>query len=170
MDGFDTSLYIGRWYEHQRDRTTPFETFLQCVTATYTAQDDVLIEVKNCGEIGAGFFGTCTLGRANCYTTGGCYVSFDKKDEMTKDPNYLVLGTDYTSYTVVYSCRGIFRLFGSTVLFQDDLWILTRDNVIDEDVKKAAHDVIKEKAPFYKYESLWSVETFQSNDCAYPTK
>ena len=161
MDGFDTSLYTGRWYEYQRDRSTTFETFLQCVTATYTARSDGLIWVRNCGEYGP--FAGCGTGRAKCYTTGGCYVSFDKKDKMTKDPNYLVLGTDYISYTVVYSCEKVFGF-----LYQDDLWILTRDNIIDKEVKDAAHDVIKEKAPFYDFEEYWGYETTQNKNCEYP--
>ena len=111
----DLSKYVGRWYELKRDRGTPYEYDSVCVTATYQKNSNGGIDVYNRGWYWWLFFTYWNLkGEAKCTNgSGACEVNFSPFREATwaqsSSPagkeNYHVLDTDYTSYSIVYSCR-----------------------------------------------------------------
>ena len=51
-------------------------------------------------------------------STGHCKVGF--YGPMPMSPNYLIVDTDYTSYSIVYSCGW----------FSNSLWLITREAVV----------------------------------------
>ncbi|XP_060594884.1 apolipoprotein D-like [Ruditapes philippinarum] len=124
QQNFDIKKYVGKWYE-QRRFAFAFEAFQDCVTAEYTLRDDGLITVNNTG-----------------YNTLTRSYSTNMGDAASMDPNnpaklgvkffsgqprgdYWVLSTDYTSYTVIWSCGT--TSVGPLGHFNTELsWILTR--------------------------------------------
>ncbi len=54
--------------------------------------------------------------------SGQCYVSFF--GQKTTAPNYLVVDTDYTNYSLVYQCDP------NVQNGKQYLWFLTRQNVV----------------------------------------
>jgi len=50
MAELDLDRYLGQWYEIHRDKWTPFEILLGCDVATYTANDDGTVGVRNQGH------------------------------------------------------------------------------------------------------------------------
>ncbi|GFO24805.1 apolipoprotein d [Plakobranchus ocellatus] len=123
---FDSSQYVGTWYEYQRF-PAPYQAGVDCSTATYTA-DGATINVKNSGTIR-----TDTVTEV---TAEGVAVVIDpfKPAELgvlftnppspapPTEPNYIVVDTDYTTYSVVYACR----MVSPTTNIQN-AWILTRE-------------------------------------------
>ena len=59
-------------------------------------------------------------------------------------PNYEVIDTDYTSYSVVYAC-GVLHRF---------LWLLTREAVIDDSLYESMIESAKAKLPNYDFSTL----------------
>merc|ERR1719282_2280585 len=53
-------------------------------------------------------------------------------------PNYSVINTDYTSYSVVYMCRPIAGIFK-----KESLWLLTRDAVPSDSTVETALEVMR---------------------------
>ena len=65
------------------------------------------------------------IGSAQCsnWTSGQCQVKFNMFQPWGA---YNVLQTDYTSYTIVYSCSGIL----ANMIKLDWMWILTREPLV----------------------------------------
>ena len=138
---FDASQYVGTWYEYQRDRDTAFEQTSECVTATYTAQADGDITVKNRGQYWGFLWQYISVeGEARCKTDGKCYVSFAENANLDQDPNYLVIDTDYTQYSIVYSCR---ESLGGLTKFED-LWVLSRTTEMSDEKYDSIKQIISE--------------------------
>ena len=57
-------------------------------------------------------------------------------------PNYKVLETDYSSYSIVYDCAYI----------KEYLWILTREAVIDDDMYDELVTKSMELLPMYNFD------------------
>ena len=77
-----------------------------------------------------------------------------------------MLETDYTSYSIVYSCSGIV----ADAIILEYLWILTRDPLVEgtpafDTMQTYAHSVIASKVPSYDL-SLLQV-TRQAGNCVY---
>ena len=50
VENFDTTRYLGTWYEIMRDKTQSFEWDSTCVTARYDDNGDGLVKVQNRGR------------------------------------------------------------------------------------------------------------------------
>ena len=75
-------------------------------------------------------------------------VDFSGKTPSPSDKaNYTVLDTDYDTYTVVYSCA---EFFDGVASF-DYLWILARENQLDDATMLEIIAKIDEKVPNYDF-------------------
>jgi len=122
----DVSKYLGLWYEIER-----FPAIFEgdnCGTANYSLKDNGKINVDN-RYIKDGVVHNA-IGEAN--------VRDFAKDEATLDVvfssigpkgDYRVIETDYTSYSLVFSCTAAFHLINT-----EFAWILTRDPQPDPQV------------------------------------
>jgi len=112
LTSFDIGRYTGTWYEY----ANVFEVFQiggKCVRATYTDNGDGTVGVFN-EQIKkfTGNYGSIN-GTARLADPGYAefVVNFDKVPFTTSTPNYRVLDTDYTSYSIVYNCNTILGFF-----------------------------------------------------------
>ena len=87
--------------------------------------------------------------------SGECYVSFWSRAITT--PNYFVLDTDYTSYSIVYNCSPNDMQY---------LWFLTRDNVINDELYKKMMKKATAALPNFDFRNL-DVRTYQGKKCKY---
>jgi len=119
---FVPAQYAGVWYEN-RNYFALFQLFQRCVKATYTDNGDGTIGVKNEAV-------RYLTGRANSITgtarpldgtNAKLGLTFAGSPFSPRDAPYWVLGTDYTSYAIVWSCNS----YG--ILNSQILWILTRE-------------------------------------------
>ncbi|XP_046655550.1 apolipoprotein D-like [Daphnia pulicaria] len=121
VSNFDVDKYTGKWYEN-RNYFAIFQAGLDCVTAEYT-KSDTGVTVKNEGIRKIFRTKSIVTGTARQLEApnGKLGVTFASIPFAPVDSPYWVLGTDYTSYSVVWSCtnRGIFN--------SQIAWILTRD-------------------------------------------
>ena len=74
--------------------------------------------------------------------------------------DYRVVYTDYSNYTVVYSCMDIFG-----VAKAEYIWILSREEELSKDKFKEALGMISERVPWYSLENVH--ETKQGGKCKY---
>ena len=137
MTGFDLAQYTGLWYEQARDWDTPFEYTGECVTATYSDDgngDAQTFKVYNRMTLWILPFINLDITGYAVYptgsTTGKAWVNFSKEPINTAKYSeyspYNVLETDYTSYSVVYSCQDKTDWLGQPQR-AEAMWILSRD-------------------------------------------
>ena len=79
---------------------------------------------------------------------------------LFRDGDYQVLDTDYTNYSVVYSCDTWFFFFRYEVV-----WALTRTQFPSASVVSNYDQVIRDKAPFYSFDNFYY--TKQGGNCIY---
>jgi len=131
VKNFDVEKYTGTWYENTKYETV-FEKGGSCNLAQYadlTANGKVVIGVTN-KRLDADkklvvAKGNATLGEPdNAEKPAKIIVNFydPPSKRVSTTPNYNVVETDYTSYTVIYFCRQV-----SASTKSEFLWILTRD-------------------------------------------
>ena len=172
VQNFDLAQYSGLWYEQARDSQTTFEYTAECVTATYSDngdqdpttitatysdngdQDPTTIKVYNrmtsylLPWINLDATGTGYLPAGiNEGSEGRIQVGFGDSDKFVKDPaslNYNVLDTDYTSYTIVYSCQDSTSWFGNPKR-SEIMWVLTRDGKMSQSSIEALLEIGKAK-------------------------
>ena len=138
--------YSGRWYEIWRDATIPFELGASCTTATYTKLTNTTIKVENrCYYWPLSFLAFNIEGAAKCNANAQCYVSFTSPPFFDRDPNYLVLDTDYTSYSIVYSCNN----FLNGLMKYENVWFLSRTPLVSTDLLNKVTNIITKKIPRY---------------------
>ncbi len=102
-ENFDIESYTGKWYEIYRDRTFFWSTGGDCVTAEYTLQDDGSTVTVDNSQMSILFrYRGSFEGEATCESSGNCYVSFF--GGSVDSPNYQVIDTDYTTYTLIFGC------------------------------------------------------------------
>merc|ERR1712037_810944 len=122
MADFDLSAYLGQWYEYSNMFEIYQDVFAvgaKCVRATYVEEGDT-VGVKN--EYVSPLTGYGSIDGsarfANSSAVGELVVNFNNpaagrslfgRDPNT--PNYSVVDTDYTSYSVVYMCRPVAGIF-----------------------------------------------------------
>nr|XP_040023862.1 apolipoprotein D-like [Gasterosteus aculeatus aculeatus] len=114
---FNLTQYLGRWYEIER-LPASFERG-KCIEANYALNEDGTIQVLNSQieENGVDVAeGTAVVLNQTEPAKLGVKFSF-----FSPNGPYWVLSTDYTSYSVVYSCTSIFDIF-----YFDFAWILSR--------------------------------------------
>lgn len=126
QDSFDVNQYLGKWYELERFSAI-FELGVICGSAEYSLNDDGSIKVINGGK--RRILGiespTSVTGKATVPDSSRpseLRVSFSRFDPGTGPANYFVVDTDYTTYTVVFSCTDLVGPFSIQYA-----WILTRE-------------------------------------------
>ncbi|XP_059490320.1 apolipoprotein D-like [Neocloeon triangulifer] len=133
---FDTPAYLGRWYEYQRYFTF-FQPDGKCVSATYTNINGTFFEIRNylvnanTSEVeiilGYGYQSSDT-------DEGTLLINFPTTGQ--EDGDYWILGTDYSSYSVVWSCSNV---GGQSLQLA---WLLTRERVPSNETLSAAQVII----------------------------
>ena len=123
LTNFNGAAYMGVWYEQDHVKGQFFQPDSStCVTAVYSGlKADGTFAVSN--TLQDEKFGTRTgiVGDARCPdSTGHCFVHF-YGPQPTKS-NYIVVDTDYKTYSIVYSCT----IVGQSV------WMMTREPVITD--------------------------------------
>ena len=165
MKDFDRSQYTGRWYEHRRDYWTEYEFWSDCVTATYDELGTDSVKVTNRGYYWWALFSYWTVqGEASCKLKNArCKVNFGYRDTVDLDDNYLVLDTDYKSYSIVYSC---FRTWYGLAI-NETLWILTRKPEISAAYSKEIMGKVRKLVPSYMGPSYYTLQGETTNSCSY---
>ncbi|ESO82948.1 hypothetical protein LOTGIDRAFT_134336 [Lottia gigantea] len=123
----NVSQYLGHWYEITK-LPSFFEIEQVCLTANYSVKEDGHIKVFNQGKVNG----------KNVSSTGDAYVPDPSEPSklIVKFPQaapygpYWVLDTDYTSYSLVFSCEQL-----GSFAHAKFLWILSRTPSIDPAVK-----------------------------------
>ncbi len=87
-----------------------------------------------------------------------CTVKFDW---YRPSGDYRVLNTDYTNYSVIYSCMNLLN-----VAKIENVWILSRGVDLDDKLMKEARDIIRERVPWYSVENNMR-DTEQGGKCKY---
>jgi len=141
---FDIDQYLGKWYEIFRAESVPFGSDGDCGAIRYSRKEDGGVDVDNRDYVIAtdsfrsDEYGIDkSFGEAYCsdWTSGLCHVRFFT---LTPWGNYEVLDTDYTTYSIVYSCTtsvgGAFR--------PRFMWVLTREALV---IGSPDHIAMKEK-------------------------
>ena len=159
MTGVDLKRYAGRWYEIVRDRATPFELLMSCVTADYSIEDDGTLGVTNSGYRNNN--GWSSSNGIASPAGDGLKVSFEGMPEIGDEPNYFVLDTDYETYSVVYSCGNFAGLFTF-----DMLWVLARDPELTQEKMLVIKEGIYAKLPGYPF-ARNAKYTKQGDQCSY---
>ena len=155
---FDAAAYMGTWYEIQHSAGAPFQPdSFDCATALYSDLDPetASFTVYNSSTVGPSpRFGV--TGTASCADTpnGQCIVSFF--GQVFDEPNYLVMDTDYETYSMVYACEP------NSIAF---LWILSRTPTLDQATLDSLNAQAMERLPNYD----WNIATTdrQGGRCKY---
>ena len=129
---FDLNQYLGAWYEIEKFPAS-FERGLKCGKAFYELKDNGHIRVLNRGI-------KVSSGAANDVVEGDAYAPDPNQPAKLKlkffwwQPrgDYWVFDTDYSTYSVVYSCDNIFGLIKI-----EFAWILSRERSLDDDTRSA---------------------------------
>ncbi|XP_062235620.1 apolipoprotein D-like isoform X1 [Platichthys flesus] len=130
---FNVQQYLGRWYEIEK-LPASFERG-KCIEANYSLRKDGTIRVLN-----SQFYENETS------TAEGTAVVRDPREAAKLGVSfsyfspyspYWVLSTDYTGFTIVYSCTDFFRLF-----HVEFAWILTRSRFPPAETVQNAKDLL----------------------------
>lgn len=115
---FDLSQYLGKWREAARLESIPFETG-DCVYADYSLKEDGMVRVENTEILPDGEINNA-IGKAYQTKKNPAYLRVSFFWIFYGD--YKVIETDYSDYSVVYSCSN----WG--LAHYQYAWILTRNN------------------------------------------
>ena len=118
---------MGLWYEQNRDKQCFYESG-ECVVANYTLNDDGTIKIRNDEYFEKFDFwkGAEGVGTIDDPKKHEGYLKVSIRGSPPGD--YKIIATDYTNYSVVFSCM---EVFGFSF---ENLWILTRDTVPEQKV------------------------------------
>ncbi|XP_057366094.1 lazarillo protein-like [Daphnia carinata] len=103
VSDFNLDQYLGKWFANRNyyDRS---QAGLDCVTVEYT-QNGEEIAFKKEGIEQVTRRKTVSIGSARLIQPGKLAVSYsDNPPAKSANANYLVIGTDYKSYSVVWNC------------------------------------------------------------------
>ena len=126
LANFDIRKMEGTWYEQQHTFSQHEKNISCSVSQLYDMETDAddasLVSYKVYGSFQTEVFGHWTPrtgmnSKGKCGTDGLCYISYFGKS--VPEPNLTMVDTDYTSYSIEYSCdkdQGV-----------NMLWLLTRD-------------------------------------------
>merc|ERR1712131_36575 len=134
QQGFQVSQYLGKWYEIEK-LPAVFQKGT-CTQADYTLRDATSINVLNQGLLEDGEINEAH-GSARIVD-----LSEPAKLEVSFFPGtggpYWVVSTDYTTYSVVYSCRNY-----PGGLYADYAWVLSRTRTLPADQVTELKDMMK---------------------------
>lgn len=121
LQGFNVARYLGKWYEIERyDQIAALST--DCVTATYTGNEDGSVKVVNRAEQNGTpveAIGVAVLADPNATPLEAkLMVSFYNAPYRI---NYQVLDTDYDTFALVWNCD---QVTANTKL--ESMWVLSR--------------------------------------------
>ena len=124
LASFELSRYMGTWYNIQHSHGAAFQPdSFDCTQAVYSNLDEAAaaFEVYNSSTVGF-LPRTGVHGSASCANqpNGQCIVSFF--GQQFDEPNYLIVDTDYETYSMVYACEPNDMQY---------LWILSREPTLD---------------------------------------
>jgi len=139
---FNANRYLKTWYQQSALPQVFQDSSDRCVTAEYTPLSEGMIAVYNSGVDSngdrSGVNGAAALTDSN---RGELNVAFFSTPSSSADANYIVLDTDYTSFTYVWGCTnlGFFHV--------PALWILTRESnptvAVVEEHEQEAIDILR---------------------------
>ncbi|CAH1103587.1 unnamed protein product [Psylliodes chrysocephalus] len=137
VTNFDVKRYAGKWYEAERYFAV-FEFGGKCVTADYNIDNNGALNIIN-QQIST-FTGIQSLieGNANQLSRSDeakLSINFPSLP-INFDAPYWVVGTDYETYSVVWSCSN----FG--ILSTRNAWILTREKQPSLKIMEKAYKIL----------------------------
>nr|XP_016930193.1 apolipoprotein D-like [Drosophila suzukii] len=144
LETFDAEAYMGIWYEYSAYPNT-FELGQECVYANYSIVDSSTVSVVNGGISGFSGQPTNASATAKVLGPGQLAVAFYEGQSLEK-ANYLVLGTDYKSYAVVYSCTSVTSF--ANIKF---VWILTREREPSSEIIDVAKQILVDNKVSQEY-------------------
>jgi apolipoprotein D and lipocalin family protein len=163
---FERSKYVGRWFEQSKSADFPLEWGQICGTEDYFKRSDGNIQIHY-RAYANNFMHWPKLDTASplsCnYETGECYqdVKHDPPQPEGKTPNYLLVDTDYESYSIVYSCFQI-----TSGRKYELLWMMNRTpDISDEDFAKIGERAVERGVPKEVVDEQRRVK--QGGDCKY---
>ncbi|XP_054257812.1 apolipoprotein D-like [Macrosteles quadrilineatus] len=144
VKNFDVMKFQGEWYEVERSFYI-LELVTGCTTLNFTARPDNVFKVaiktanKWNGNIMIGLLGTATPNR---YNRGELQFKIDSNlppalvRALPGVGNYKVLGTDYDSFALLYSCSDM------GILHADLLWVLARAKELPVTSRVQVYDIM----------------------------
>ena len=170
ISSFDADAYLGVWYELRRNEGIPFyEENDECVTAKYELNPRGTIKVTN-NAYKAYYDAGVTpesdeavgKGEINSWFPGRLSVSFF--GDIPGD--YRIVDTDYSSYSVVYSCTSFMDL-----RISEYYWVLVRDQIEEgttayTDMMDTVDPIFDSRLPGYDYTNEMRT-TKQGTGCQY---
>lgn len=151
---FDVNQYLGTWYEYARDDGIIFE-YGGCSQARYDLRSDGLISVQNSLYNDKTQKIDSVKGSAEC-NGPKCKVGFF----LFRNGDYRVVSTDYTNYSIVYSCTNYFFLFK-----KEYIWILSRTATPDSSTVSNVNSIIQTRIPDYEFSNF--EYPVQGGNCQY---
>lgn len=137
MSNFDVERYLGKWYEVERYFAF-FEFSGKCVIANYSQGDNGSVNIvnKQISSLSGVASSIEGIGRKTGRDGDSKLIVTFPSLPLPVDAPYWVLGTDYDSYAVVWSCNnfGVFSL--------RYVWILTREPKPPVEVLERAYQVV----------------------------
>lgn len=139
VENFRLDDYMGIWYEYAKYPFV-FEIGKKCMFARYEKIADDMVSVTNAAVNRLTDESSNITGKAKVISSGALAVVFPRSTNQNfNKANYLVLGTDYTSFVVVYSCSNFTPIAHTKIV-----WILTRDRNPSESAISAAKKVMQD--------------------------
>jgi len=163
VSNFNIPEYMNRWYEQLRDvDSNRFGEAGDCVTATYSLNNDNTVKVQNREYYLYQKTSNSVEGELRCINPdveAKCKVRFGPKwFGDLGELNYWVLETDYTNYSIVYSCTEFSGFF-----YGEFLWVLTREANPSTEVWDRINAAVEKST--YPFQSLR--KTIHNEDCIY---
>ena len=158
LTDFDGAAYMGTWYEQDHVMHQFFQPDTNgCVQAQYgNLQSDGHFTVYNTMQTADFGPRTGIEGTGYCPDASGhCYVHF-YGNEDPKRPNYQVVDTDYTSYSIVYACGSL----------KEFLWLLTREPVVSEELYLFMVEEARAALPHFNWNNM-APRDYQGPLCTY---
>ncbi|XP_032793623.2 lazarillo protein [Daphnia magna] len=120
VSDFNLDQYLGKWFAN-RNYYVRSQAGVDCITVEYT-QSGEEIAFKHEGIQQVTRRKTTSIGRARLIQPGKLVVSYtDELPAKSANANYLVIGTDYKSYSVVWNCYELGPISSRIA------WVLTRE-------------------------------------------